>query len=162
MKLTHSGTFYKGVKHDLTGPHYPGQPYELGSVHRVDQLDTDLKKPCAPGIHVCLTIAEALRWGPRVVEVQAPKNAHVVIAGKIRLGPYVKATGVDVQIGANLFGANLSRANLFGANLFGANLSGADLSGANLSGADLSGAYGMPRSGGPNGWQLVNERWELA
>ena len=146
MKLVYNGSFYKGVTSKLLGPCYPGKPYAVGTVHRA-AVDTDVARSCAPGIHVCLTIAEALRWGPRVVEVHVPANATVVMATKVRVGPWVKVDGVDVQIDADLQGANLQGANLRGANLQGANLQSANLRGANLRGANLRGANLQGASG---------------
>ena len=67
--------------------------------------------------------------------------------------------GADLS-GADLRGANLRGANLSGANLRDAYLPGARLVMADLCGADLRGAIGMPRSGMPVGWKLINERWE--
>jgi len=141
LKLIHSGTFYKGVTKGRMGPHHPDKPYDVGTVHHA-VVDTNLSDSCAPGIHVCLTIAEALRWGPVVVEVGVPEDATIVVAAKVRVGPSVKVLARDVQVGADLWGTNLwgtdlRDANLRDANLRGANLTDADLRGANLWGADL-------------------------
>ncbi len=145
MNLVHNGIFYKGVTKELLGPHRPGRKYTTGTVHKAE-VDTDLSHDCAPGIHVCLTIAEALKWGPRVVSVVVSTDATIVMNGKIRVGPSVKVIAIDLQRGANLGGAdlggaNLGDANLRGANLGGANLRGANLRDANLGGANLGGAY---------------------
>ena len=139
LKLIHNGRFYKGVTKDRMGPHFPDKPYNVGTVHKA-AVSTDLSQGCAPGIHVCLTIAEALRWGPVVVEVEVPDDATIVMTSKTRVGPQVKVVARDVQVGANLRGANLWGANLSGANLRDADLWGANLRGANLWGANLSGA----------------------
>ena len=139
LKLIHSGTFYKGVTKGRMGPHYPDKPYNVGTVHHA-VVDTNLSDSCAPGIHVCLTIAEALRWGPVVVEVGVPEDATIVVAAKVRVGPSVKVLARDVQVGADLRGANLRSANLWGADLGGATLRRADLGSANLRGANLKGA----------------------
>jgi hypothetical protein len=140
LKLIHSGKFYKGVTKDRMGPHYPYKPYNVGTVHQA-AVNTNLDESCAPGIHVCLTIAEALRWGPVVVEVGVPEDATIVVATKVRVGPSVKVLARDVQVGANLGGADLRGANLGDADLGGANLGGANLRGANLRDAYLRGAY---------------------
>jgi len=136
LKLIHSGTFYKGVTKGRMGPHHPDKPYDVGTVHHA-VVDTNLSDSCAPGIHVCLTIAEALRWGPVVVEVGVPEDATIVVAAKVRVGPSVKVLARDVQVGANLRGANLRGADLGYANLRDADLRGADLRYANLRDADL-------------------------
>ncbi len=144
VNLVHNGIFYKGVTKELLGPYKPGRKYTTGTVHKAE-VDTDLSHDCAPGIHVCLTIAEALKWGPRVVSVVVSTDATIVMNGKIRVGPSVKVTAIDLQRdadlrGADLGGANLGDANLGGAYLRGANLGGADLRGAYLGGANLGGA----------------------
>ena len=132
LKLIHSGTFYKGVTKGRMGPHYPDKPYNVGTVHHA-VVDTNLSDSCAPGIHVCLTIAEALRWGPVVVEVGVPEDATIVVAAKVRVGPSVKVLARDVQVGANLWSADLAGADLAGADLRDANLRYANLGYANLS-----------------------------
>ena len=127
LKLIHSGTFYKGVTKGRMGPHYPDKPYNVGTVHRA-VVDTNLRDSCAPGIHVCLTIAEALRWGPVVVEVGVPEDATIVVAAKVRVGPSVKVLARDVQVGADLWGTNLWGTDLRDARLWGANFRGANFS----------------------------------
>ena len=127
LKLIHSGTFYKGVTRGRWGPHYPDKPYNVGTVHHA-VVDTNLSDSCAPGIHVCLTIAEALRWGPVVVEVGVPEDATIVVAAKVRVGPSVKVLARDVQVGANLRSADLRSADLGDTYLWGADLGYANLS----------------------------------
>jgi hypothetical protein len=163
--------FYKGVRRDFSSPtQINGKlTYTPGTTVTADGFDEDPTHECGQGINFCRSLAEALRWGPVVVELRLPSKAKIVDTGsKLRASSVVvervsNLSGADLcganLSGANLYGANLSRANLYGANLSRANLSranlsGADLCGANLSGANLYGAYGIPVSDMPAGWQL--------
>ena len=98
MELIHNGHFYKGVTKDRMGPHYPDKPYNVGTVHRAD-VSTDLSLDCAPGIHVCLTIAEALRWGPVVVKVGVPEaqNERLVRRRHWNAGTFYRSTRIARQ-----------------------------------------------------------------
>ncbi len=134
-QVHYTGKFYKGLTREMKSPSYSTKiTYEVGKTYDADSFvvsDDD----CGPGIHVVISLAAALKWGPVVVEVEIPDEAEIVWSkDKLRTS---RVTVVGV---ANLYGADLSRANLSGANLSGANLYGADLSGANLFGANLSGA----------------------
>jgi Pentapeptide repeats (8 copies) len=158
VKLITDGIYFKGVGRDRMSPHHPVL-YDDGMTVEADSLDTDLSDDCAPGIHVCETIAEALRWGPVVLRVQIG-DTLVRVNSKLRTNR-VTVCGPVSLVGANLayaylayanlayvnlrcavlVGANLACANLACANLRGANLDGANLRYARLEGANLDGTY---------------------
>jgi hypothetical protein len=117
----HNGKWYKGVKKDLKSPHQFTQ-YEVGGTVKADRLDMDLSRDCSNGIHITRTIAEALRWGPVVLEVSIPDGAVIVDTGS-----KVRTSEVTVDAGADLGGAYLGGAYLGGANLTDAYLRGANL-----------------------------------
>ena len=147
MKVIRSKPFYKGVTEELTSPQkrINALTYTEGVTLTADGIDTDPDKECGQGINFCRSIAEALCWGPVVVEITVPPKTPVIDTGsKLRaktvvVGPVVSLSGANLS-GADLYRANLSGADLSGANLSGADLSKADLSGADLHEADLSGA----------------------
>ncbi len=161
MNIIRSKPFYKGVTRELTSPYQREMAltYTEGAVVTADGIDLDPDTDCGQGINFCRSIAEALLWGPVVVEIRIPDKTKVVDTGtklrakRVEVGPVVNLSGANLSradlSGANLSGANLSRANLSRANLYGADLSGANLSGANLYGANLYGAdlYGADLSG---------------
>ena len=139
--LHYSGIFYKGLRRDRTSPHYP-VPYARGETVTADSLDLSVAADCSHGIHICRTLAEALRWGPLVVEVSVPEGADIVDTGtKLRTAAVVVGKDADLSSAdlssANLRYADLRYANLSSANLRYANLSSADLRYADLSSADL-------------------------
>jgi len=161
MHVIRTAPFYKGVDLNLKSPVQSSKLiFTPDSIINADGLDQDPAKDCGQGINFCRSITEALKWGPRVVEIFIPDRTTVIDTGqklrakKVRVGKEISLSGANLA-GANLTGANLAGANLSGANLAGANLSRtnlsrtnlyrtdlyrADLSGADLSGADLSGA----------------------
>ena len=132
--IIRSRPFYKGVTKELTSPTRSDNrlTYAEGTVVTADGIDLDPEKDCGQGINFCRSIAEALRWGPVVVEIRIPAKVQVVDTGtklrakKVEVGPVVSLSGADLS-GAHLYRANLSGAHLYGANLSGANLYGADL-----------------------------------
>jgi hypothetical protein len=133
-----TGKFYKGVTRELKSPVQTDKAltYEVGEVVSVAEVDEDPAKDCGKGINFCRTIAEALCFGPVVLEISVPERTKIIdTGGKLR------ATKVKVEARANLARANLARAYLAGANLAGANLARANLAGANLAGAYLARAY---------------------
>jgi uncharacterized protein YjbI with pentapeptide repeats len=147
MKVIRTLPFYKGVTNGLRSPTRSTGilTYTVGQIVEADGIDLNPERDCGQGINFCRSIAEALKYGPKVVALTIPSTETIVDTGgklrakKVFVQEIINLSGADLS-GANLFRANLSRANLFGANLFRANLSRADLSGANLSRADLSGA----------------------
>jgi uncharacterized protein YjbI with pentapeptide repeats len=139
--------YYKGVTKELrsaTAVHK--LTYTEGTTVTADGIDLDPEKDCGQGINFCRSVAEALSWGPTIVEITVPRGVKVVDTGgklraaKVKVGPVVNLTRAYLT-GAYLTGANLSGAYLTGAYLTGANLTGANLTGANLTRANLSGAY---------------------
>jgi hypothetical protein len=139
--------YYKGVTKELRSPLQNNElTYTEGTTVTADGIDLDPKKDCGQGINFCRSVAEALSWGPTVVEITVPRGVKVVDTGgklraaKVKVGPVVNLYGAYLAR-AYLSGANLSRANLSGADLSRANLSGADLTEANLTGAYLARAY---------------------
>ena len=161
-KVIRSRPYYKGVTRELMSPSQRTGKlrYEPGAIVEADSLDENADRDCGSGINFCSTVAQALKWGPVVVELTVPDGETIIDAGdklrakRIRVeavaylsGAYLRYAylsganlrGADLR-GANLFGADLSSANLRDANLFGADLHYAYLSGANLRGADLRGA----------------------
>ena len=143
MKIIRTLPFYKGVTKKLTSPQRNGNQcltYTEGLTLTADGIDLDPDKDCGQGINFCRSIAEALRWGPVVVEIRVPDKTPIVdMGGKLRAKKVVVGPVISLSR-ADLSRADLSRAYLYGAYLYGAYLSGADLSRAYLSGADLSGA----------------------
>ena len=132
--------YYKGVTREMKSPTHPRGKleYVVGKTVRADGLDLDPSRDCGQGINFCHTLAQALNWGPVVIEV-VPIGQIVDTGGKLR-AKAVKVLRIASLSGTDLSRADLSRADLSGANLSGANLSGANLSGADLSRANLSGA----------------------
>ena len=144
MHVIRTAPFYKGVDLNLKSPVQSSKLiFTPDSIINADGLDQDPAKDCGQGINFCRSITEALKWGPRVVEIFIPDRTTVIDTGqklrakKVRVGKEISLSGANLA-GANLTGANLSRTNLSGANLSRANLSGAYLYRADLSGADLS------------------------
>ena len=165
MKLTmhHSGKFYKGVNRDLQSPQRRGDQqltYTEGLTLTADGIDLDPDNDCGSGINFCRSIADALRWGPVVVEIRVPERTPVVDTGdklrakKVVVGPVVSLARANLY-GANLTRAILTRANLTRADLAGANLYGADLAGAILTGANLSETRGDKFTILPPGYELT-------
>ncbi len=143
-QVHYTGKFYKGITREMQSPLNSTKiTYEIGKTYSADAFEVS-DEACGPGIHIVTSLAQALKWGPVVVEVTVPDEAKIVwSADKLRTP---EVTVVEIV-------------NLSGANLSGADLSGANLSVANLSGANLSGAYGNPDRGAPDGWKLVNGYW---
>ena len=135
--LIRSRPYYKGVTHELMSPSQRTGKlrYEPDTIVEANGLDEDPNQDCGKGINFCHTLAQALRWGPVVVELTVPDGETIIDAGD-----KLRAKRIRVEAVANLRGADLWRADLSGANLSGANLRGADLRGADLRGADLWGA----------------------
>jgi hypothetical protein len=157
MKVIRTLPFYKGVTNGLRSPTRSTGilTYTVGQIVEADGIDLNPERDCGQGINFCRSIAEALKYGPKVVALTIPSTETIVDTGgklrakKVFVQEIINLSGADLSgadlSGANLFRANLSRADLSRADLsvadlFGADLSGADLSGADLSGADLSGA----------------------
>ena len=147
MHVIRTAPFYKGVDLELKSPVQSSKLiFTPDSIINADGLDQDPAKDCGQGINFCRSIAEALKWGPRVIEIFIPDRTTVIDTGqklrakKVRVGKEINLSKANLS-GANLSGANLSMANLSGANLAEANLYMANLSRANLSGAYLFGAY---------------------
>ena len=161
MHVIRTAPFYKGVDLNLKSPVQSSKLiFTPDSIINADGLDQDPAKDCGQGINFCRSITEALKWGPRVVEIFIPDRTTVIDTGqklrakKVRVGKEISLAGANLSraylsgadlSGAYLSGANLSRANLSGAylyraDLYRADLSGADLSRANLAGASLAGA----------------------
>ena len=120
--------YYKGVTREFESPiHSTKLKYEPGTTVEADGLATDPSEACGQGINFCNTIAEALRFGPVVVEVTVLDGQDIIDAGaKLRaksvvVGGVVNLTEADLT-GADLYGAHLTEANLRGADLYGANL----------------------------------------
>jgi hypothetical protein len=136
-RLIRTKPYYKGVTRDFTSPTKKALAlkYEPGSVVTADDFDKNADEDCAQGIHFVGSIAEALGWGPVVVEIRVPDGMTIVDSGT-----KLRAKTVEVGDVADLARANLARADLYGADLAGANLTGANLARANLTRADLSGA----------------------
>ncbi len=107
--------FYKGVTTDLRSPLQTTQlTYTDGTTVTADGIDLDPNKDCGQGINFCRSIADALKWGPVVVEIAVPAKVKIVDAGlKLRAEKVVVGPVVD------LAGANLAGANLYGASLTG-------------------------------------------
>jgi Pentapeptide repeats (8 copies) len=149
--VTRSTPYYKGVSLDLRSPMQSNKlTFEPGSSVEVKKIDLNPDHDCGAGVNFCGSVAEALLWGPKVVEIFVPHDVKIVDTGgklraaKVKVGREVDLTGANLAranlTGANLTRANLARANLTGANLAGANLTGANLTRANLAGANLDGA----------------------
>jgi hypothetical protein len=137
--------YYKGVDSELRSPIQSSGKlkYEPGSSVDADGINLDPGSDCGVGINFCASVADALKWGPRVVEIIVPSGVKIVDTGhgklraaRVKVGEEISLGGADLR-GANLVGANLRGADLRGANLVGAYLGGADLRGANLVGANL-------------------------
>ena len=179
-KVIRSRPYYKGVTHELMSPSQRTGKlrYEPGAIVEADSLDENADRDCGSGINFCSTVAQALKWGPVVVELTVPDGETIIDAGdklrakRIRVEAVADLSRADLR-GANLRGVNLRDANLCVASLFGADLSGADLRGADLSGADLRGVnlrdanlFGANLSGAmvdsdtifslPPGWEVVD------
>jgi hypothetical protein len=138
--------FYKGVSKDLTSPVQSSKlTYAEGTTVLADAINLDPGRGCGKGINFCRSIAEALSWGPVVVEITIPSGVKVVDTGgklraeRVRVGQVVDLADADLAR-ADLVGAYLVRANISGANLTGAHLTGADLTDADLARADLTDA----------------------
>ena len=146
MEVIRNKPFYKGVSPDLNSPIQTSKcQFQPETDVTASGIDTDPDEDCGEGINFCRSIAEALKWGPKVVEIFVPAGVTVIDTGqklraeKVRVGSVVNLHRADLS-GAHLYGASLSGANLNGANLSRANLRGADLREADLRGAHLSGA----------------------
>ena len=150
-----SGTFYKGVTVDLKSPVQSSGKltYEPGTTVTADGLNEDPRRDCGAGINFCRTLAEALRFGPKVVTLTVAEDEVIIDTGGMLRAKTVTVGEV----------VDLTRADLAGAYLAGANLAGANLAGANLAGAYLAGANGKPYGGMPDGWkQDANGFWVKA
>ena len=149
--------YYKGVTRDMKSPTQASGKLEYveGKTVRADGLDLDSSRDCGQGINFCHTLAQALRWGPVVIEV-------VPIGQIVDTGDKLRSKAVRVLRIADLSGANLSGAYLSKAYLLGADLLGADLSGANLSGANLSEAKADAKTLLPAHCVLANGRIEVS
>jgi hypothetical protein len=146
MHVIRTAPFYKGVDLNLKSPVQSSKLiFTPDSIINADGLDQDPAKDCGQGINFCRSITEALKWGPRVVEIFIPDRTTVIDTGqklrakKVRVGKEISLAGANLA-GASLSGADLSGAYLYRADLYRADLSGADLSRANLSRANLAGA----------------------
>jgi len=135
--------YYKGVTIDYESPLQATKlVYSPGTTVDAGEVDLDPDTECGVGVNFCSTIADALRWGPVVVEITIPSGVNVIDTGdklraeRVLVGEVADLSGADLS-GADLRGAYLSGADLRGAYLRGADLSGADLRGADLRGADL-------------------------
>ena len=129
MQVIRKEPFYKGVSRKLTSPVRPSETgllYAPGLKVIADGFDSNPDHDCGEGINFCSTIAQALTWGPRVVEV-FPIGKVIDTGLKLRAASVKVGKEVDLS-GANLSGAHLSGANLSWANLYGADLSRADRS----------------------------------
>ena len=167
-----TGVFYKGITLDMRSPQRTADAltYTPGTTVVADGLDEDPGTDCGAGINFSRTVAEALRWGPMVVELRVPASECIIDTGrKLRARRVEVVKKVDLAhanladanlAGANLADANLADANLASANLGGAYLARANLASANLAGANLAGANGKPATGMPSGWALTDsQRW---
>ncbi len=83
MKVVRTKPYYKGVTSDLRSPSQSTGKltYTEGTTVEADGIDTDPDRDCGQGINFVGSIAEALRWGPVVVEVRVPKGITVVDTG---------------------------------------------------------------------------------
>ena len=141
--IIRSKPYYKGVSRELESPQRsPKLTYTEGATVVADGIDLDPDKNCGQGVNFCRSIAEALQWGPVVVEITVPDKVKIVDTGS-------KLRAKKVVVGKVV--------NLSWANLSGANLSGANLSGANLSGADLTGARGNEHTILPEGYRVNDD-----
>ena len=138
MEVIRNKPFYKGVSPDLNSPIQTSKcQFQPETDVTASGIDTDPDEDCGEGINFCRSIAEALKWGPKVVEIFVPAGVTVIDTGqklraeKVRVGSVVNLHRADLS-GAHLYGVNLNGADLRGANLYGVNLNGADPSGANL------------------------------
>jgi uncharacterized protein YbdZ (MbtH family) len=139
MQVKRTKPYYKGVSLDFTSPvQVTGKlVYEPHTTVIADGIDQNPQKDCGQGVNFCSSIAQALRWGPKVVEIFVPSRTIVIDTGD-KLRAFKVLVGKEVSFSwANLSRASLSGANLSGANLSGANLREADLREANLREADL-------------------------
>ena len=141
-KVIRSRPYYKGVTRELMSPSQRTGKlrYEPGAIVEADSLDENADRDCGSGINFCSTVAQALKWGPVVVELTVPDGETIIDAGDKLRAKRIRVEAVADLSRASLFGANLRGADLSSANLFGANLRGANLRDANLFGADLSSA----------------------
>ena len=146
-----TGVFYKGITLDMRSPQRTADAltYTPGTTVVADGLDEDPGTDCGAGINFSRTVAEALRWGPMVVELRVPASECIIDTGrKLRARRVEVVKKVDLApanlADANLASANLADANLASAYLAGANLAHANLADANLAGAYLGGAYLAP------------------
>ena len=155
MEVIRNKPFYKGVSPDLNSPIQTSKcQFQPETDVTASGIDTDPDEDCGEGINFCRSIAEALKWGPKVVEIFVPAGVTVIDTGqklraeKVRVGSVVNLHRADLS-GAHLYGVNLNGADLRGVNLSGAYLRGAHLSGAHLRWANLSRAdlYGANLSG---------------
>ena len=110
-QIHYTGKFYKGLTLEMRSPqHSTTITYEVGETYTADGFEVS-DEPCAPGIHFVHSIAQALKWGPVVVDIEIPEGSHIV------WGPD-KSRDESVTV--------VSIVNLAGSNLGGANLRGAD------------------------------------
>jgi hypothetical protein len=129
--------FYKGVTHDLRSPTQTDGKltYAPGTVVVADGFDDDPLKDCGKGINFCRSIAHALKWGPKVVELAVDPVHTIVDTGDKLRARQVRVLGI---------------ATLQFANLESADLEFADLRSAWLGGKD------RVLDGNLAGWQVVN------
>ena len=132
-----TGVFYKGITLDMRSPQRTADAltYTPGTTVVADGLDEDPGTDCGAGINFSRTVAEALRWGPMVVELRVPASECIIDTGR-----KLRARRVEVVKKVDLAHANLASAYLAGANLAGAYLGGAYLAHANLADANLASA----------------------
>ena len=122
IKVIRSRPYYKGVTRELMSPAIETGKlrYEPGITVEADGLDGNADQDCGKGINFCATIAQALKWGPVVVELTVPDGETIIDAGDKLRAQRVHVEGVVYLTGANLSGSDLSGANLTGANLWDA------------------------------------------
>ena len=164
-KLIRSRPYYKGVTVEYMSPSQKSGKlrYEPGTTVEANGLDENPNEDCGKGINFCHTLAQALKWGPVVVELTVPDGETIIDAGdKLRAMRVHVGAVVDLRY-ANLSYSDLCGSDLRGANLSGSNLCDADLGGAYLSYSDLGGAYladAMVDSNTiislPSGWEIVD------
>ena len=100
MNIIRTKPFYKGVTKELRSPRRLTQlTYTEGTVVTADGIDLDPDNDCGQGINFCRSIAEALQWGPVVVEIRIPDKVKVVDTGdklrakRVEVGPVVNLSG---------------------------------------------------------------------
>lgn len=107
--LIRSRPYYKGVTHELMSPSQRTGKlrYEPDTIVEANGLDEDPNQDCGKGINFCHTLAQALRWGPVVVELTVPDGETIIDAGD-----KLRAKRIRVEAVADLSSADLRGANL--------------------------------------------------